>query len=353
MEKSDNYNLRIDEIINKYGFFMLRNHNIVAIGRGNKIINGHMINQPTLTFFVRNKLTNNSLNQSDIIPKSIRGVMTDILEAGISTGVQPKRNMLRIKANLSLKKNEYMLSDGLLEEDKTALSGGCLYALYKERYIASATMTYAVVDKVSKKNIYCLTSRHFLDPDNDFNENTAIYYARKYRSFSSIKEFKENTMLLGITKKVSKYGKISAGRDGVIQSVDAGLISVGPNNQDTRAKIRSGLLNGKVISNTEVPKRGDICYRIGAITGYAEERVTTVNTLAKLYHEDDITYDLYTDQISLQPITVSLETGDSGSLGVIKNRITAFGMLNGGYANASYFSHMNKILEEFNIEFLL
>lgn len=45
MEKLDNYNLRINEIIHKYGSFMLTNPNIIGGGRGNKIINGYMTNK--------------------------------------------------------------------------------------------------------------------------------------------------------------------------------------------------------------------------------------------------------------------------------------------------------------------
>lgn len=78
----DNYELRIKQLINTLSIWMLINPNVVAVGRGRKIINGHNTKHPSLTFFVGKKMTSSSIDKSQIIPPFIKGVVTDVLECG-------------------------------------------------------------------------------------------------------------------------------------------------------------------------------------------------------------------------------------------------------------------------------
>lgn len=48
---ADLYKLRIDQTIDKLAFMMLKNPNIVGVGRENKIINGKRTAVPRLTIY--------------------------------------------------------------------------------------------------------------------------------------------------------------------------------------------------------------------------------------------------------------------------------------------------------------
>lgn len=357
MERLDNYNLRINEIIDRYALFMLRNPNIVGVGRGNKIINGCMTNQPTLTFFVINKLASNSLNKSDIIPKFIRGVMTDVFESGPTVALRPKAQRISINEDIASNKDRHIFSSGLLPEDKTAFGGGCLYMFYQERYVISATLTYAVTDVATRKKVYFLTSRNFLDTDNNFKAGGKVHYSRRPKSFSSLKDMILNTKYLGKAEKVSKYNKIPTEKNAIEQSVDAGMGYIGEDNDDTRSIILPGLTNGKIIVKTEMPAKGEICYQVGMETNYVEGRIITTNTKQRASNGDVTNigkeYTIYKDQIAMEHTKGSSSGGDVGALGVVQKTNRAFGMNNACSPKVSYYSYIKDVFDDLGVDFLI
>lgn len=335
MEKMDLNKLRINNIIDDFVFMILKNPNIIGVGRGNKIINGHMMNKPTLTFFVKKKLYSSSVSKEYMIPQNIRGALTDVIEIGEFN-----------KKRLSLYKNKIedtMYLSGL-DDDKPALGGGCLVLPDKPSKKYNSTLTYAVTDKDTRKNIYFLTSGHLWDG-----------LDKKYLKF-----LQYSKSLTSSAKKSWPIGKLLKLADnkyddkikGLIIEVDAGIGMVGINNDTTRELIVPGLLNGKIITSIQAAKVGDSIYKYGISTQLTEGNVVAVKASIKSSTEGEKRegYDIFANQILTKQY---IKDGDSGALGVIKETQKAFGMLNAGGDEFVSYSDIRSVLYKLNIELLI
>lgn len=324
--------LRIKQVINKLKFMILSNDNIIGVGRGNKVVNGKMIDVPTLTFFVKRKLQSNLINKAEIIPKYFSGILTDVLELG--SMYYGKSN------NISYLKNRGENTQVLSNDNKPALGGGCLLITIDNKHYG-ATLTYAVTEKKLRKNIYFLASGHFFNSGGKFKRLSTIKYMGNSDDI-------DTGWVLGVSDKLGDGEKKSSSKEFIIE-FDAGLGFVGPNNDKIRELIVPGLLNGKIIVGTEVGKPGDIVYKYGITTKYTEGKILSVDTSIKV--ENGLgRIELHVGQIVTNQ--KSLE-GDSGSLGVLKKNHKAFGMLNLGGEGKTFYSDINKVLNALNVELLI
>src|SRR5579862_7350062 len=64
--------------------FLRPNHfgNVVGVGIGNKVVDGATTSQPSVRIYVVTKLYLEDLTPAEVIPSSILGVPTDVIETG-------------------------------------------------------------------------------------------------------------------------------------------------------------------------------------------------------------------------------------------------------------------------------
>lgn len=311
----DNYELRINRIIDRYGELLLKNPNIVGIGRGLKTIKGNVLSEPTLTFFVKKKLPYNNLHPSMVIPKFIMGASSDVIQRGESKPC----------------------------DLRPAYGGGAVVDRLAPGFIRSATLSYALTDK-EKKNIYFLENAHFLDMYNKGDIGIKIYYAKTEKTRSS------DYFLLGETTKVIPIKNVDVKDTSKYNEIDAGIGLVGPNTEEERKKFAPGLIDGTIVPGTtsllttSLKNKQISVYRIGAKTGRVSGKIITVNTLEKARFGN------FKSQIV---VNMKSEGGDSGALGVLENSGLAFGMLMSGTADGfSVFNDIDKILKIFDLQLL-
>lgn len=323
MEVIDLYKLRIDRIIDTQIPLFFRNPNIVAIGRGRKIVNGKMLNEPTLTFFVRKKVSSNLLHPSMIIPNFVMGSYTDVIEDSE-------------ERELTLDNNE------------PARASGAIIRVDENNINHIGTLSYFVTeDKISpiggnKRNIFLLGSAHLLDPKNENKSGTKIYYNKTRKELEKKialgKFYKSVPRIVGEIKDTSKYNL-----------VDAATAFIGPDDAETRKKIGVELIDGTKILGTKYVEPGEKVFKVGATTALTYGQVLTTNTAQKRPSKS-LKVDIY--YAGLIKVKIVTAPGDSGALGISEKGELAFGIVNTGNGETATFSNINNVLRILNIKFL-
>lgn len=344
----DNYNLRIDKIIDIFGDMMLKDPNIVGVGRGNKIINGKMTDEPVLGFMVAKKISSSKMERDRIIPKYIKGVKTDVFETGefkLDEGSSDDSNS-----------DEYISRQTSQNEDKPAYGGGCI-SFKLNGVVKKSTLTYAVTEKGTRKSIFGLASAHTFEvlfPE--FKRFIDVYYS-KHKDPESVKK----AWVLGITEKLgSNRNRFGENGYKYYTDINAILFYVGENSLKTRQLyFRPGFFKQdgdkgiEVIQGIEVPTKNATCYKVGLSTGYTEGKILYTNTKVKsrLNNEDpNSELIMMTNQVVANNLS---KAGDSGALGVLTGTKKAFGMLNGGNEKYTVYSNISNVLDNLGIELLV
>lgn len=313
MEVMDNYKLRIDEVINKHYGIFISNPNITGVGRGNKIINGNMTDIPTLTIFVKKKVSISSLASCDIIPKFISGALTDVYQVGL-----PK-----LKAG----------------EVRPALGG---VSIGDSKIEGAGTLGYAVTDK-KKEKLFILSCAHVIAPSNKIDSPAQKILQPALDDGGTFRK-----SFMGVVANIIplKYGKAKFVKDA--NEVDAGIVFVGPYNLKTQTeKLDALLLNKTIISGVAEVTVGESVYKIGRSTGITEGKVIAVNVTQHSIDDYNGEVITYIKQISTD---IRIQGGDSGAIGVTKNGNKAFGLLTSGDEEVAVFSDVNRVLKLLDIE---
>jgi hypothetical protein len=73
---------KLTKVQDKYADELMSKANVVAVGIGQKKVNGEYTDIPALTVMVRKKVPLNTLAPSDRIPNKLEGVEVDVVETG-------------------------------------------------------------------------------------------------------------------------------------------------------------------------------------------------------------------------------------------------------------------------------
>lgn len=337
----DNYNLRINNIINSYDKLLFRNPNIKYIGRSFKIINNTWTKEPCLTFYVKNKFPIDTLNYSELIPNYFFGAKTDIIQLP-SPEKYSKNNLCSIP---KLSQNNFK---------KGPISAGDVVTNVETN--SRGTLTCALSEIFNQENIYALSCNHVLTrnigeflgrgkigdkiygyhgPINSSDED--YQYLGKLYNVAPIYYYKNREEALLPSSKISPY--------------DAAICYVGKNTKATQQKlIRAGLNDGNIISGIVDVNIKDNVYAIGALSGAREGTVLALN-VKEVFDEPGKPCSIHSDGILT---SITTEPGDSGALGYIKKsgKIFTFGMNVGDTSNLSYFLRLDMALFFFKLNFL-
>lgn len=74
--------LRAERVLRRYEKKLFSVENVVGTGLGYKIVEGRTTNEPAVIILVKKKKTERELPRSQILPKKLENVMTDVIEVG-------------------------------------------------------------------------------------------------------------------------------------------------------------------------------------------------------------------------------------------------------------------------------
>lgn len=342
----DIYKLKIIENINRYCFKFFKDPNIISFGLGKKIINGYMLNTPTLTIIVNKKQSLKDINYYNRIPKEINGVLTDIIEANNSPKiltpnaplVKPMKISLPVRGGGNIKnaKNKDPLGGSMahimVDLDKRVHILSTADVLTEdENMLAKADNSDSIISPVASKLLGEFEPPNF-NPSNPIRTPVEIakgvqVLAPKILSIEDEKNVRKlNVHNLGIAAVKTEHSNyVSSGIDVPTNKFEP-LKRVKPvNTGDTVYKYShySGLIEGRVIST----------YTFTALTIYSK----------RYLFREQITVDMPYTEV------------DRGLLGLIKsnsldptNQLSStFGMCIGGStrANLVHFTPMDEIYD--------
>ncbi|UCG02733.1 MAG: hypothetical protein JSW11_01830 [Candidatus Heimdallarchaeota archaeon] len=77
----------VRKVKRKYSNHLMSFKNVVSVGVGRKRVNGKETNELAIVVGVSEKLPENKLKKTDIIPKKLDGIKTDVIQVGEITAL--------------------------------------------------------------------------------------------------------------------------------------------------------------------------------------------------------------------------------------------------------------------------
>lgn len=217
---------------------ILEHSNVAAVGIGEKITDGKFTGDPSLTIFVESKIDKELLPTSEVLPRSIGGVKTDVVESG----------QIFAQSNLTLRKKI------------RPAEGGYSVGHYK---ITAGTIGACVRDARPQVGIpqryYILSNNHILANSNNAHIGDPIYQPGPYDGGN-----KKCTIA-----RLARFVPIHF--NGKCNYVDAALAE-----GDFCDLDREIYWNGYV-ENVVQPKVGMMVKKTGRTTGNTKGRIMAVN----------------------------------------------------------------------------
>lgn len=160
---------------------------------------------------------------------------------------------------------------------------------------------------------------------------------------------KDKRYFIGNVKKIA-YVKIGELAVKNYNKVDAGLVYVGPNNEETREKVLPGITSVNPIMITGIKRNirvGEKVRKLGVMTGETRGVVETVGSTIVTKVNNKNVY--FSEQITT---SIKASSGDSGSLGYTED-FQAFGLLFGAGDSRASFNVMDEVLKSLNCNLLI
>lgn len=299
--------LEIADIQQKQEDTLLSKSNVVGVAIAPKVSEGEVTGETGITVYVTHKLDKELLSKEDMVPKTINGIKTDVVETG----------------------DIFALSDTTLRNRIRPAEGGYSVGHYK---ITAGTIATCVVDRLpaigKPKNYYILSNNHVLANSNDARIGDPIFQPGPYDGGT-----KKDTIA-----RLSRFVPIRF--DGKCNYVDA-AIAEGDFDDLDREIYWTGYVDGIV-----PPKVGMVLHKTGRTTGHTTGRITGINATVNVnYGGGKIA------KFCRQIITTDMSAGgDSGSLMVdAENR--AVGLLFAGSSTVTIANDIRYVLSMLKIKF--
>jgi len=330
------------EVLNAKNFGkeeLLERPNVVGVAVGKKVTDGETTDDLSVVVLVEKKLTPNALTELDLVPQSVLGVPTDVVEVG------------KLEALVD-RKARHRPAPGGVSIGHFAITAGTLGAV--------------VLDAITGERVI-LSNNHVLANSNDAMIGDTIiqpgYYDGGRTSTDTIGyllRFKEidfgeepadcpiaegsAKVLNSVAKFVGSKHRLSAARiqAGAVNYVDAALAQ--PINDGA---ISNEILDIGVIDGTVSPYIGMFIRKSGRTTGYTHGSVLMLHGTVNVSYGGD-RMARFEEQIIAGAMSAG---GDSGSLGVAEEENKAFGLLYAGSSQATIFNPIDKVIEALTIKF--
>ena len=279
-------------------------HNIVGVGVGPKIKDGKETAKTAIRFYVERKISKRSVPKSDMLPSSINGIPTDVVETG------------RLFAQVPIAQTRLRPA-----------KGGCSVGFKGVGFVMAGTFGCLVTDGTKR---FILSNNHVLANENALPLGSPIY---------------QPGLLDGGVVPTDRIAKLKK------------FVKIKPLPANNHVDAAIAVLNTPTIASPLIlPSVGQLgstapisaavgmgVHKHGRTTGYTKGKVIDVSA------DLNITYDFgvarFVDQIVIVGLSGSFsDAGDSGSLIVRRTGKRATGLLFAGSASHTIANHIGDVL---------
>jgi hypothetical protein len=286
--------------------------NVVGVGVGRRVVDGKRTAEQGVRFYVKNKLAKRAIPKDDLLPKSINGVPTDVVESGefrMFGSPTPEQSYMR--------------------PAKPGCSVGFAFSGAKAGYVMAGT--FGAVVAVGT-DWYILSNNHVLANQNQLPLGSPIYQPGL---------LDKNTPGPDAIAKLTKFVKLSATTP---NKVDCAIAKIDKNSLVSPVIMPqvNKLKSGAPIAAADTMK----VMKTGRTTGYTTGSVHDVSATVK------VTYDIgvltFADQVIIYGDGDAFsDAGDSGSLIVDRKTGRATALLFGGSKAYTIGNHIADVLNAF------
>jgi hypothetical protein len=293
-------------------------HNVVGIGVGQKVTKGKVTSRRCVRFYVERKVAASSMPRAFLLPKTIRGIPTDIIETGRFFALTP-------------------IAQTRLRPAKGGCSVGFQFTGSKAGYVMAGTFGALVTDKSGKR--YILSNNHVLANENALPLGSPIFQPGL---------LDQGNPATDQIARLTRFVKIK--------------VSPAPNQVDTAI---AQPLSATLAVRTTLPKVGALAqpapvpaalgmkvHKHGRTTGYRRGQVVDIAA------DVNVGYDFGTARFVDQMVIVGdggqsfSDAGDSGSLIVDRKTRRATGLLFAGSGSHTIANHIENVLAALGVTLL-
>jgi hypothetical protein len=323
---------------------LMKKANVVGVGKGLKRVGGVRIEQSSITVLVREKVALSSLKSSDVIPKEINGIPTDVFEVGELKLLSSIRTEKRRPAQPGVSIGHYKVTAGTLGALVKDVATGQTLLLSNNHVFANISNgkdgRARIGDPVLQPGAY---DGGKLDSDVIGTLERFVPLVRDSKEadcqvaslVSGILNDVLNIIYPAYTLKFMKSLKAE-------NTVDCALAKPVSSEMVKRDILEIGQVNGiaEVGEKTKVKKSG-------RTTGLTRGEVVSTNATVSVRLSDNEN-GIFADQIVATSIS---QGGDSGSL-VLNEDNAAVGLLFAGSDKATIFNRIQNVLSALRVELL-
>lgn len=290
-------------------------HNVVGVGVGPKITKGKATRQRCVRFYVEHKLGETAIPPEFMLPSTVNGVPTDVIETG---------RFRALPATIPIEqKRSRPASPGS--------SIGFQYTGAKAGYVMAGTLGAVVTaDGVT----YILSNNHVLADENSLPVGSAIFQPGLLDHGNAARD------------QIAKLTRFIVLKAGTANAVDAAIAEV---------------LVAKSVSASVLPKVGKLksatpidategmkVHKCGRTTAYTTGAIFDVSATVKVQYDlGALTFD---DQVLIRGDAGAFSgAGDSGSLIVDRATGRATGLLFAGSTRYTIANHVGDVLDAFGV----
>ncbi|MDZ7336187.1 MAG: S1 family peptidase [candidate division KSB1 bacterium] len=319
-------------------FELMKKKNVVGVGIGYKMSNHRTTGEIGLVVFVSDKLPAAQLASRDVIPKAIKGVVTDVKPVG-----------------------RIIIHKSRTERWRPAPPGVSI----GHEYVTAGTFGAVVRDNATGKKLI-LSNNHVLANSNDARKKDAIVQPgpidggrapqdliAQLERFVPISFKKSETNVCSIAARIAKIANYLAARFGsksrlapfriedAVNVVDAAVASPWGDS------ITDEILNLGTVHGIAEPELNMKVRKSGRTTAVTEGTITSLNTMVEVGYGNGKSA-IFENQI----ITTNMSApGDSGSLLVTADGNNAVGLLFAGSNEVTVFNPIQQVLDLLEVHF--
>jgi hypothetical protein len=290
--------------------------NIVGVGIGRKLKKGKATDTIAIRFYVERKVPKSAVPKADVVPASIGGVPTDIIETGRLFAQQGTTPIARTRLRPA--------------------KGGCSIGFEGDGFVMAGTLGCLVTDG---KDSFILSNNHVIANENSLPLKSPIFQPGTLDGGSTAKD-----RIASLTKMIKILTLPSDNH------VDAAIAAL------DKKSLGSPLILpkvGKLSSSTTIPAAEKMrVHKHGRTTGYTQGRVTDIAADVNIQYDFGVAR--FVDQIVIVGDEGSFsDSGDSGSLIVDRKTNRATGLLFAGSQSHTIANPIDEVLTALGVTLLV
>ncbi len=297
--------------------------NIVGVGVGEKLSEGGPTGVPALTFLVKVKYPPSQLSAKGLIPPTVDGIPTDVVEVGVLRPVAARKKAAKAAAPASSP------PDPKVRIRPAAPGSSIGFRDPGDAFVMAGTFGALVADD---KGVYILSNNHVLADENQLALGSPIFQPGLLDGGNPTKD-QVATLTRFIPIDTSADNKVDCA---IAQALRPDLV--------TNAILQIGAPTGSAEAAFDMN-----VHKFGRTSGYTAGRIASIDTDVTIQYEagpvffaGQITIDSLPGTKSSSPFS---KAGDSGSLIVERSTGKAVGLLFAGSDARTIANHIGDVLE--------